>query len=148
MPPRRLDWAPLTVPMIEVRATLVASCRAGLIAPSDARLIRALVREIHYERRDWPMMEAACLAEGLVDAGTFHRIQAMHVPLKRQDAFACLAAAQSWSTAVSLPEPPPQTCFITKLAAELPARRGSDELRTRRRRRSARPLHPAADDGA
>lgn len=146
--PGALDWAPLTVPMIEVRATLVAACRAGLLLPPAARRIRALVREIHYERRDWPMMEAACLAEGLADAGTFHRLEAMHVPLKRQDALACLAAAQSWNAAPVLPEPPPDTCFIRKLAAELPAMPRPDEGPPRHRRRIARPSHRAADDDA
>jgi hypothetical protein len=146
--PSALDWAPLSVPMIEVRATLVAACRAGLLAPPAARRIRALVREIHYEQRDWPMMEAACLADGLVDVGTFRRLEAMHVPLKRQDALACLAAAQAWKAAPILPEPPPETCFIRKLAAELPSMPRLDEAPPRHRRRNARPLRPAAGDGA
>jgi len=143
-----LDWAPLTVPMIEVRATLVAACRAGLLSTPVARHIRALVREIHYERRDWPMMAAACLAEGLNDDETFRRLEAMHVPLKRQDALECLAAAQSWKGAPARPPPPPDTCFIRKLAAELPAMPRQDGGPPRHRRRSARPLRPAADDGA
>ena len=146
--PGALDWAPLTVPMIEVRATLVAACRAGLFTPSAARRIRALVREIHYEQRDWPMMEAACLAEGLTDAETFCCLEAMHVPLKRQDALACLTAAQSWNEAPALPDPPPDTCFIRKLAAELPVMPRPDEGPPRHRRRIARPPHQAAGDGA
>lgn len=118
----KLDWAPLTVPMIEVRATLAAACRARLIDPTRARRIRATVREIYFGDRDWPMIAKACLAEGLLDVETFRRLEAMHVPLKRQDALKCLAAARSWSQPAPSCPPPPDTCFIRKLADEVRAR--------------------------
>ena len=71
--PGALDWAPLSVPMIEVRATGRGVPRRPARAIA-ARRIRALVREIHYEQRDWPMMEAACLAEGLADVRDLRRL--------------------------------------------------------------------------
>lgn len=114
-----LDWAPLTVPMVEVRATLAAACRAQLIEPAVARRVRAAVREIYFGDRDWPMMEKACLAEGLLDAGTFRRLAAMHVPLKRQDALLCLDAAIAWAEPSRPCPPPPDTCFIRKLAEDV-----------------------------
>ena len=117
-----LDWAPLSVPMVEVRATLVAACRARLIEPRLARRLRAAVREIYFGDRDWPMMERVCLTEGLVDAGMFRRLQAMHVPLKRQDALECLAVARDWRKPAHPCLPPPDTSFIRKLAAEVRAR--------------------------
>ena len=115
----RLDWAPLTVPMVEVRATLIAACRAGLIEVSTGRRVRDLVRDIHYDVRDWPAMEEACVAQGLVDRAAFRRIAAMHVPLKRQDALACLAAARVPAPPHRIPEPPPLTCFLKALAPTL-----------------------------
>ena len=113
-----LDWAPLTVPMVEVRATLARLPRR----PDRGRRRRAAsaaVRDIYFGDRDWPMMEnAACLAEGLLDAGTFRRLAAMHVPLKRQDALLCLAPRSPGPSRPGPAPPPPDTCFIRKLAEE------------------------------
>jgi hypothetical protein len=114
-----LDWAPLTVPMVEVRATLVAACRSGLIAPAAARRVRAAVREIYFGDRDWPMIERLCLAEGLLDSATCHRLAAMHVPLKQRDALQCLEAAVAWTEPPRPCPPPPDTCFIRKLAEDV-----------------------------
>ena len=118
----RLRWAPLTVPMVEVRATLIAACRARIVNRAVARRIRSLVHQIHFQDRDWPMMERACLAEGLVDVSVFRRVQERHVQLKREDAVACLAAAQATDIAACQSEPPPQTCFIRALAPQLAAK--------------------------
>ena len=111
----RLDWAPLTVPMIEVRATLIAACRARLIDVAAGRRLRDLVRDIHFDRRDWPAMEEACVAERLADRATFRKVAAIHVPLKRQDALACLQAARAPAPPHRIPEPPPMTCFMRAL---------------------------------
>ena len=113
-----LDWAPLTVPMVELRATLIAACRSRLINASTVRRLRSIVHEIHFSDRDWPAMEKACLAEGLVDVPAFRRLQAMHVPLKRHDALACLAAARAWSEPARPCPAPPETVFIRRLAEE------------------------------
>ena len=115
----RLRWAPLTVPMVEVRATLIAACRARIVTPAMARRIRSLVHQIHFQDRDWPMIEGACLAEGLVHEATFRRLQQLHVELKRGDARACLAAALTMDVPVRRPTAPPDTCFIRALAAQL-----------------------------
>lgn len=114
----RLRWAPLSVPMVEVRATLIAACRAGLITPDQARRIRLVLHDIHFESRDWPLMAAACLAENLMDSGTFNRFKALHVQLKREDALACLAAARTEAAPQLVSPVPPDTCFIRALAAQ------------------------------
>jgi hypothetical protein len=111
----RLDWAPLTVPFVEFRATLLAACRARLISPDVARRLRATVRNIYFADRDWPVIAEACRTADLVSTDIIGRLPAMHVQLKRQDALACLAAARS-----PLPERracpvPPMTCFISEL---------------------------------
>lgn len=115
----RLRWTPLTVPMVEVRATLIAACRARIVSPAMARRIRSLVHQIHFQDRDWPMMERVCLAEQLIDEGTFRRLQSLHVELKRDDARACLAAALGPQAPVRAPVAPPETCFIRALSAQL-----------------------------
>ena len=112
-----LDWAPLSVPLIEVRATLVAAVRARLIAPDRARAMRALVRDVHFSDRDWPAMALAWGQDGLGDQALFDRLAALHVPLKRRDALDCLAAVRWWDKPVERPEPPPSTCFLETLAA-------------------------------
>lgn len=114
----RLRWAPLTVPMVEVRATLNAACRAGILTPATARRIRSLVHQIHFEDRDWPMMERACLEEGLIEPSVFRSLQKMHVPLKRHDALACLALAVAAEAPGERPQPPPLTCFIRALSVQ------------------------------
>lgn len=142
----RLDWAPLAVPMVEVRATLLAACRAKLTSPAEARRIRSLCHDMHFDARDWPAMERQCVAEGLIDRATFLRIAAMHVQLKRLDALECLAAALRPATH-RVPGPPPQTCFIVGLAKAVSSG-GSAPTPDRPRRRGARPHRPETDDGA
>ena len=115
----KLDWAPLSVPMIELRATLAAACRAGLVAIACARRLRARGRELHFEDRDWPALERAFTADRLIDPLVFARLRTMHVPLKRMDAIACLDAALRPDVRRRAIPPPPQTCFMRDLAAEL-----------------------------
>ena len=143
----RLGWAPLTVPMVEVRATLVAACRTRVTSPLVARRIRALVHEIHFDARDWPMMEKACLSARLVDRPIFRRLREMHVQLKRDDALACLAAARGPAAPARAPEPP-RTCFMRELASQLglPATEGPAPLR--HRRKSGRLPRQGAGGGA
>ena len=77
--PERLGWKPLSVPMVEMRATLADACRARLLDPATARLVRARVHDIHFAERDWPAMAAACA--GLSHREAFRRLEARHVPL-------------------------------------------------------------------
>ena len=112
-----LDWVPLSVPMIEVRATLIAAVRARLIDPGRARAIRALVREIHFCDRDWPAMARACRSEGLAELDLIDQLAALHVPLKQRDALDCLNVAVRWNKPVPRPDPPPATVFLAALAA-------------------------------
>jgi hypothetical protein len=114
----RLGWAPLSVPMVEVRATLAAACQARLLAVATARLVRERVHDIPFEERDWPAMALACSADGLLDADTCRRLAALHVPLKRRDALACLAQALRQTEFPPTPVEPPRTCFLEALARE------------------------------
>ena len=115
----RLGWAPLSVPMVEMRATLVRGCRAGLLSPRLARRLRQHLHAIHYEERDWPAMEDRCLDLGLGDRASFRAIAAGHVRLKRSDALSCLRVARSAEIARPAAVPPPPTVFIRRLAREI-----------------------------
>lgn len=118
--PAELAWAPLSVPLVELRATLAAACRAGLIRADLARSLRERAKRIHYEDRDWPAIERAWLELGTPDDDAIARIRAMHVPLKRKDALACLELALDPTLQPAVrPAPPPATCFMRDLAGEL-----------------------------
>lgn len=112
------SWKPLTVPMVEVRATLVAACRAGLLRREPARLIRQTVHDIHFDCRDWPAIAEACAGEGLLTRRQAELLEAMHVPLKRRDAIRCLDMAVAGGLVQSPPPLPPITFFTRRLASQ------------------------------
>ncbi len=145
--PERLGWAPLTVPMVEFRATLIAACRNGLLDMAAARRIRSAVHDLHFSCRDWPLIRKRCLSAGLAECGTLDRLEALHVPLKRIDALACLEAARSGLAAPAIAAPP-RTCFIEALQAELAASpRASVQAPAPSRSAKARRSSAAADGG-
>jgi hypothetical protein len=120
----RLDWAPLTVPMVEMRATLLAACRKRIITPRLARRIREVAHEIHFDSRDWPLIERRLAETEIADADTARRLRDLHVPLKRLDALECLSAARKSRGSTRHAKAPPWTCFIDQLASSMAARRG------------------------
>lgn len=114
--PQSWGWRPLTVPMVELRATLISACRRRLLDPASARLARQRLHDIHYDRRDWTEVERACTEDGLLTEGQARALQAAHVPLKKLDALRCLEAAlrdRGGEAGAS----PPITPFIRELAA-------------------------------
>jgi hypothetical protein len=113
-----LGWTPLSVPMVELRATLIAACRASLIDVDTARRLRCAGHAIHFADRDWPALAKVFVGEGHVESATAQRLQALHVPLKHQDARDCLAVALAWSEPARASPPPPDTIFIRRLVEE------------------------------
>lgn len=140
--PAALDWAPLTVPMVELRATLVAACQAGAIDPAEARALRAIARDIHFEDRDWSTLGK----RWGIAAARLAQLRRLHVPLKQHDALMCLAAIVQMRAPALTMVSPPRTCFIDALLAGLPA--PGDRARPRHPRRSAARHRRAADGGA
>ena len=116
---QRLSWASLSVPMIDVRATLQAACRARLLPAAEARKIRTRVHDIHFSDRDWPLIGEICVGEGLLTQAVFQSLQKMHIQLKRRDALSCLELALSHEAPVQKCPSPPQTCFIRALKRQL-----------------------------
>lgn len=111
----RLGWAPLTVPMVEFRATLCRALRARLLSPATAREMRAIAHEMHFSQRDWPALIAAAEKKALAGRACLLALEAMHVPLKRLDALACLREALDPSAKPGRCAPPPITCFVRSL---------------------------------
>jgi hypothetical protein len=108
--PEEMDWAALSVPMVEVRATLVAARRAGLIDAHSARNIRAIAHDVYFAERNWPVIAKASRTP-------MDQIASLHVPLKRLDALACLDVARIATLSSSAPQTP-WTCFMDELARE------------------------------
>jgi hypothetical protein len=105
--PSEWHWRPLSVPLVEVRATLCALARRRRIAVPEARTLLNAASAVHYSDRTWESFagdRAALLAEA-------------HVPLKRLDALSCLAAA--YVPPPPRPRPAPvRTSFLRALARE------------------------------
>jgi len=141
-----LGWAPLTVPMVEMRAALVAAVKARIVAPALARTIRELIHEIHFTQRDWPAMKAAC--HGLLGSPALARMEAMHVPLKRLDALECLRIAQTADDVPADAAFPPITQFTRALARERQVEAAFARELRRARRIAERPLRRQTDGGA
>jgi len=135
--PAAFGWTPLTVPMVEVRATLHRARRLRLLDASVARRMNEDLHGLHFADRDWARMTAAAVAAKLTDAPTMRRLERLHVPVKRCDALACLAAAARAGDGPRVrPAPPPQTCFIDTLVEERGIRLSGSAESTSARNRS------------
>ena len=130
--PAYLDWAPLSEPLVNVRATLTAAVRARALDATTARALLSHARSIHFARRTWEGLLAdwpgACsvvrwfetwLPEGKVD-------------IKRVDALACLHAALTLVGAPEPRDPPPPTAFTAALQRWVEASGDVDEPKTDR----------------
>lgn len=112
----RISWKAISVPMVDVRATLCRAARVRLIDLAFARALRACWHEIHFVDRDWPLMIEA--ASGLADSEMLQQIAALHVPLKQTDAIACIKTAMLAPGLPPMPAPP-DTIFFRRLRAEI-----------------------------
>ena len=114
--PEEWGWRPLTVPLIEVRATLCRALRMGVLRAEQARAVRSAAAAIHYVDRTWEaVFEKAAAAAA-------HRLRSalpqVETSLKRLDAIRCVKAAAS---GLRRPEPRPEavrTVFLDALARD------------------------------
>lgn len=112
--PEKFGWKPLSVPMVEVRATLALALRRNRIDRDEARRLRDIAHEIYFVDRDWPSLSRAWLAQG-VEARLTSWIVENHVQLKRDDAVMCLDRVASHSLKLEKSGPVPRTVFLNKL---------------------------------
>lgn len=116
--PAEHDWRPISVPLVDVRATVCRAVRGHIIQPCNARALLRAASGIHYVDRDWP----AILRD--VDPFDAHDRLRMWLPTgavaqKHLDALDCLAAAR---TKVTVPRPLPimvRTPFLDVLERDL-----------------------------
>lgn len=111
------DWRPLSVPLVDVRATLCAARRARALEASEARALLGAAAAIHYVERSWRSICAA-LATAARGKAFLAWLETGSVSQKRADALACLAAAIRGAGAPPAPPPFVRTCFIEALARE------------------------------
>lgn len=116
--PADLEWAPLTVPLINVRATLWAATRGRVVDVADARLILQHATTTFYKERTWPGLLARLSETGALRADIVENFTAWlprgEVDLKHLDALACLDKALAASVQPTRP-PPPDTLFSAAL---------------------------------
>lgn len=111
----RIDFKAASVPMVDVRASLVSAWRAGLVAREDARALRSLWHEMYFVDRDWPAMVR--LAESHVPQATARAIAAGAVDLKRRDAIEAIQYVLADEAPPIAAHGVPQTWFLDCLAA-------------------------------
>lgn len=110
-------WRPLSVPLVDLRATLCRAVHERALEPEEARRLRVAAAEIHYVDRTWDLaLEAARMP---ATHGFRAWLPRGGVALKLQDAKSCLRSAlmepasqHERPTAVS-------TVFLRALAADL-----------------------------
>lgn len=112
--PESLGWEPLSVPMIEVRATLALAVRRGLLDRVEARRMRGLAHDIHFVDRDWPLLCVTWLSRG-ADEVMVRWLANHHVQTKRADARACIDLAVGGSLESGDANPVPRTIFLQRL---------------------------------
>jgi hypothetical protein len=109
------DWRPMSVPLVDVRASLCAARRASILGRGEARALLRAAAAIHYVDRQWP-----AICEVLADAGTRAAFETWletgAVSQKRADALACLDAAIHGGARPCEPPLPVHTCFLDALA--------------------------------
>jgi hypothetical protein len=115
------EWRALSVPLVDVRATLCAAVRGRALSAPEARALLRAARDIHYVDRDWPAILAG---SGGGPPGFGDWLTTGAVPRKQLDAVACIEAALG-----GRPQPPGRpefvrTSFFDALARELGLERG------------------------
>jgi hypothetical protein len=109
--PAEFDWRPMSVSLVDVRATLCRALREQVLKRAEARALLQTAQAIHYVDRDWPLV--------LKRHGGSPRLEAWlpsgQIDQKKLDALACLRAA--CSPAIAIPRPQMvRTRFLDLLA--------------------------------
>lgn len=114
--PEALNWAPVSVAMVDVRATLAAFLASGKLTRADARRMRDVAHAIFFQDRDWPALVARWTAAG-IDPALAQAVADGHVQLKAQDAERCMDFACASQGIDCQPLSVPQTVYLTRLQA-------------------------------
>jgi hypothetical protein len=111
------DWRAVSVPLVDVRATLCRARRAAMIGGKEARALLKAAASIHYIDRDWPSVRAAAGAG--TDSGAFGTwLESEAASQKQDDAVACIRAAVENAAMDQVRPQLVRTCFLDALARE------------------------------
>jgi hypothetical protein len=117
------DWGyrPLTLPLVDARASLIAAVHAGVLSADAARAIRHQARQCFWQERTWGTV--LDWSRESLDAATLEAfarwLPTGAVSIKANDAALCIAAARLPALATKAPPPrPPRTAFYVGLAAK------------------------------
>ena len=106
-------WRPLSVPLVEVRATLCRLLRRRQIGGGEARRLLEAARRVHYSERSWAAVASDPALRALLEAG--------HVPLKRLDAVEAGEAALAPQPRLAARPQAVSTSFLRALQREIAA---------------------------
>jgi hypothetical protein len=116
--PAEWDWAPLTVPLVDVRATLIVAVRQRIVPASMARLALRIARATFYKERTWNGILGSLGDDATVAPQSWLRFEQWlpegRVYLKQIDALHCLSSAKTIGGQVPGPAPP-ETLFTLEL---------------------------------
>jgi hypothetical protein len=115
--PSDWHWRPLSLPMVDVRATLHRAVRNRRLEAPAARELLSAAAGIHYVDRSWDEILARLGLGGSLSRRLRRCLDGCEVPQKRIDAQACLKAAAEGGAAVPRPSAV-RTVFLEVLAAE------------------------------
>lgn len=126
--PAELSWAPLTEPLVDVRATLEAAGMAGALDRAEAGFCLEVAARLHYKERTWPAILASLpgpLADLLRPWLADGRVRA-----KQADALALIACLGGSDP---MPAPQPTWRFIwtdafDRLAGQIASEASTDRL--------------------
>jgi hypothetical protein len=107
--PAELGFRPLSVALVDVRATLSVARRAGVLTAAEARALAVAAAAIFFPERTW---EGLCASAGAAGARLLAALPRVERQLKRADALAALALAGRARSAKLPPLPiaaPPDT---------------------------------------
>lgn len=117
--PAALDWRPLSVPLVDVRATLHAAAAARIITQGEADMLLSAAGTIFYQDRDWRSVFDHAGWPSRLAAPVLGWLQHGAVSQKTLDAHACIAAARASVGTAAGPTPAAvMPGFVTALARE------------------------------
>ena len=132
--PQEWDWRPISVPLVDVRATLCRALRHHILSAGQARSLMQAAAECHYVDRTWDEVLRRSTARDPLSERQRQGLRDNCVDQKRADARACLVAATTWPKPAKQVRPEMvRTRFVDALARECGV-----ELRSRGPGRGAR----------
>jgi hypothetical protein len=122
--PAEMDWAPLTIALVNVRATLCSAVRHGVMAAASARRLRSCAAGVFFQDRTWRLVLELARSGAVAPGPELDHFESWlpdgFVDQKRLDALQCLVTAAALP-ATGLPDRKPQapTTFTQALARQV-----------------------------